>query len=221
MQNDAHKHSPARLDPSVRSRLSLLLLAGACVGLPSLAAGCGSDSTTAEPFDEYTGRWQQSMDATQASKFQLDCAERTPPLSIDFPLFTQLTLEAGTISDLYESAGPGDCQFYFSVVPKKGMSSIVNPDPITAMAPLCFINVNTAADPLTGDTIQTFLVVTPTTWNFNLKAPVKGKPPGAQLLTTAQVSITDFDSDTSPPTQVGSENCTYAITENLDKISQF
>jgi hypothetical protein len=88
------------------------------------------------------------------------------------------------------------------------------------MAPLCFINVSTATDPVSGHTIQTFLVVTPTTWNFNLKAPVKGKPPGAQLLTTAQVSITDVDADANPQTIVGSDDCTYAITENLDKISQ-
>ena len=210
----------------MRRHISLLRLACfialVSLGASGLVSGCSSSTDSAEPFEEYTGRWRLTADTTLTNSFHLVCPDPMPAQAIDiqFPLFTDVIMEPGTVADLYESAGPGDCQFSYDVVPKKGTSSVSNPDPLTGMPTSCAVSVNTSTDPATGDTVRTLLVITPTSWVFNLKPPVKGKAPGAQLIASAKVVLADVDVSTDPVTPLATTDCTYDILENLDKASQ-
>ncbi len=221
MQNHDDRYTPTHPNMGSRPRLACFI-ALVSLGASGLASGCSSSTDSAEPFEEYTGRWKLTADTTLTNSFHLVCPDPMPAqaIDIDFPLFTDVIMEPGTVADLYESAGPGDCQFSYNVVPKKGTSSVANPDPLTGMPTSCAVSVNTSTDPTTGDTVRTLLVITPTSWVFNLKAPVKGKAPGAQLIASAKVVLADVDVSTTPVTSLATTDCTYDILENLDKTSQ-
>jgi hypothetical protein len=141
-------------------------------------------------------------------------------IDTDFPLFTEVVLKEGTLSDLYESAGPGDCQFGFNAVPTKGTSAIVSPDPYKSKAAGCTVSLGAQTDPTTMDSIDTQLVLTPSNWQFNLKPPVKGKAPGAQLIGQAAITVNSVDLTTTPQMVVGSLPCTYDLLANLDKVTR-
>ena len=222
MQNHDDRYAPTHSDMGSRPRLACFI-ALVSLGASGLGSGCSSSTDSAEPFEEYTGRWRLTADTTLSNTFHLSCPNPMAALAIDVPdfqLFTDVVMEPGKLADLYESAGPGDCQFSYNVVPKMGTSSVVNPDPFTGMATTCAVSVNSSVDPATQDTIRTLLVITPTSWVFNLKAPVKGKAPGAQLIANAKVALDDVDVSTNPPSLLDTTDCTYDILENLDKVSQ-
>jgi hypothetical protein len=191
----------------------------AFLGVSALVSGCGSSSSP-EAFADFEGTWRLTADPVKLNSFRLVCPA---PISFndDFPLFTQQIMEPGTLSDLFESSGPGSCQFAFDAVPKMKAVSIVNPDPFTGMPSGCLaLDLGTSTDPLTAHDIDTQMVLTPSSWVFNLLAPVKGKAPAAQLIGHAAVDIVDIDVTANPSVAVGSTACTYDITANLDKVAK-
>ena len=82
------------------------------------------------------------------------------------------------------------------------------------------MSLGTQADAVTMDSIETLLALTPSNWQFNLKAPVKGKAPGAQLIGQAVINVTSVDLDTNPQMVVGTIPCTYDLLANLDKVTR-
>ncbi|MES1165343.1 MAG: hypothetical protein ABUR63_06295 [Verrucomicrobiota bacterium] len=182
----------------------------------ALAAGCGggdSDSLT-----EFEGSWRVTSDTARTSDFRLACP--AIPFDDQFPLFTGLILDRGTVTDIFESAGPGNCQFGFNSVPKMKAIEVANPDPFTNAAPRCLMDLGTSTDPANQHVIDTQFVITPVSWVFNLQAPVSGKAPQGQLIGHATVSLNDVDVTAEPPAIVGMTACTFDVRENLDKVSK-
>jgi hypothetical protein len=204
---------PSPADRRPRRALGASLIA---VAISLLASACSDNDS--QPLEDFVGTWVLTSDTTQTNNARLLCS--TAMIDTDFALFNQVVLKEGTLSDLYESAGPGDCQFGFDAVPAKGTSAIVSPDPYKSKAAGCTVSLGTQADAVTMDSIETLLALTPSNWQFNLKAPVKGKAPGAQLIGQAVINVTSVDLDTNPQMVVGTIPCTYDLLANLDKVTR-
>ncbi|MEP6652454.1 MAG: hypothetical protein ABJA82_03795 [Myxococcales bacterium] len=198
---------------------ALAIMASLAVG-GMAAVGCSSDA--GDNFSEYEGTWQTSADPALPSIFPLDCPERAEPYHKPYPLFTTVQLEPGTVSDLFDVAGPGSCRFGYDHV--KGMKTIalVNPDPLTGAPVRCFIHQGFSTDPNTTDDVSTDLFITPTEWSFRLQPVGKGKPPLAQLVGKAVADLVDtaFDKATDVPRVLASSPCTYSVTEYLEKVAK-
>jgi hypothetical protein len=194
--------------------VGLLLAAGG----GTLASGCSSDSDT-PAFAEFEGTWRVESGVAPAptSTFSLDCM--TSQISVDLPLWDRLVIGPGTVSDLIE--GPSNCQFAFNVTAaNKKIASVPATDPYspTATTVSCSTLINSSADPATGNTIDLFLDIVPSPWDFKLLAPVKGKAPTAQLVGTSAGQLSAFD--VTAGTAAGSDStCTYSVTANLTKLA--
>lgn len=198
------------------SALAALCLAG---GLATVAVGCSDDKDGASAFAEYEGTWRLNRDARNVAT--LSCPMLTPPFVGEFPLFTQMVLQAGTVSDVFDVGAPGDCQFAFNKVPMMKALSAVTPDPFTAAALQCVpLSLGSAADPMTGNTIETLMLLRPNSWVVNLQMPVQGKAPTAQLAGQAVLDVVDVDTDAMPQAVVATSPCTYTVGAFFDKVSK-
>jgi len=110
-------------------------LKGAFLIAGLLAAGCGSSSSgnpdgVAEPF---MGHWDIEGGS---SSFTLNCPATFG--SLTFPIWGQLELDHGVLSDLVDESGVCSSPGIGFDVEKGGVTAqVVDPDPFTQKAPLC------------------------------------------------------------------------------------
>ena len=116
---------PPLLSPGDRRQRRALGASLVAVAISLLASACSDNDS--QPLDDFVGTWVLTSDTatTSTSSFHILCASAM--LDGDLPLFTLLAMKEGTLSDLYETDGPNDCQFAFDAVPGKGTSAIVTP----------------------------------------------------------------------------------------------
>jgi hypothetical protein len=189
----------------------------AAVGMT--AAGCTSD--TGDSFSEYEGTWRTSVDPALTSSFSLDCPDLREPYHEPYQLFTTVQLEPGTVTDLFDVAGPGSCRFGYVHLAGKKTLGLPNPDPFTGAAVKCSINLANTTDPNTMDPVSTDLFITPGRWAFNLQPATKGKPPLAQLVGDAAVDLVETAINADRVARIlSSSPCTYAIAEYLEKVAK-
>ena len=106
-----------------------------------LLAGCGGSSGARSAgrrrSSSAAGSWITSVTARSASTAPPPFRIRRPPL------WNELPLEQGTLTDITETSGfclPNDLSFNLD---KDGVTlAIANPDPFTGMAPICAFQVS-------------------------------------------------------------------------------
>jgi hypothetical protein len=171
----------------------------------AVLVGCGGGST--DSLDEFTGTWTIDTDST----FTLQCPGMAdvPDLSL---WTSEMMIAPGPVSDLVETNGA--CQFRFDVAGK--VASVAEPDPVTGAPPTCSLQLNLADT--TGNEVLDDVVIQPIAgqWLFRLELPVKGKPPGAQVLGSANWTETRRFVN-GMTTTVGP--CTYVVAANLTKLA--
>lgn len=195
-----------RLPKTIRSRIKGLLGTGLLLGTGALAAGCSSSSND-DALAEFEGTWRIETNSVTS----LACPAST--LLLALPLWDKVTLERGAASDLTEISGPDNCQLPFDVSGKS--ASVPATDPYTSKPVTC----ETYLGPSGDGTVDFFLDLFPTHWDFNLLAPVKGQAPTAQLQSTAPSTFSRRDSTTGA-VLTSDKDCSYTMTLNLTKIAK-
>lgn len=167
------------------------------------AVGC---SSSAGKLDEYVGTWTI---APETSTFTLTCPTTVLSSgSAPFSLWTLVTLEEGTVSDLAEVSGA--CPTYYDVT-GTGTATLASPDPFTGEAPRCLIDGSQDR--------SLFLEFQYTSWKITLQMPVKGHPPHGQMIGNANVALFGVDENGGlVPDERG--DCSYVAKADLIKVSK-
>lgn len=168
-----------------------------------VASGCSSSDGNA--LDEYTGTWNIDPDPAK-SMFTLTCPFLADPIPL--PLWSQVRMEEGTLSDLVELGGT--CPGYYDVT-SKGTATLSSPDPFTSMAPICQVFIDEAS--------TQYIEFRFTNWKITLQAPVKGQAPHGQMIGTAGAPIFILDADGVPQPDERGE-CSYVVHADLTKIAK-
>jgi hypothetical protein len=186
--------------PRAISAFGISVLALAALGLPA----CGGSDDGLGALEPYAGLWQ--LEAAPAPVQQLTC----PSDMTDgpFPLWVELSIEPGAITDLVELASP--CVFHYQVAGKT--ANLVNPDPFTMMAPSCLLGFTDIEDTLD-------IVPNVTSWALTLQDPLsQGGPPRMVLSGTAAVTISPFDPTTGAP--LPTVACNYNVNSTFAKVTR-
>jgi hypothetical protein len=168
-----------------------------------LASGCGSSSSTTNPdglAEGFMGTWDIQGSTTS---FSLSCPASTDIGTVSFPIWTELELDHGVLSDLADvskACVPPGITFD---VDKKGLTaSAVNPDPFSGNAPLCefVLGNDTAGNPVFIDFSFSSLTIT------KLADSGTGKAPRVLFAGSAMGPLMRFDSSG----KLGAtDTCTY------------
>ena len=162
-------------------RLKGMLRAPSLLTLAVLA-GCGGSSESADPTDDFIGRWE--LLPTMTTAFNLTCGATTQP----YIQWVELVFEHGSVTDLIDTSGLLDRQFGCSpVLPYNiggNTASIVNPDPYVGGAPFC----EALAFDAMGNAVALFEFAPGPDWAFELQPKVADKPPEGILKGSATVT---------------------------------
>lgn len=171
-----------------------------------LVAGCGSSDD--EPFQDYVGIWQIDFEESQ---FTLNCPEPNTASSGEIPLWDQVVIERGTLTDLVETSG--SCPMKMDVKGGVAIAAVADPDPFTGASPVCRLNASDPPGLIFADIRPSF--------ELRVLKPEKGKAPRAQLVSGTQAGTLTFVTVGADGTEIPDPACTYIPHVELTKVVQF
>jgi hypothetical protein len=163
-------------------RLTGMLSAPSLLTLAVLA-GCGGSSESADPADNFIGRWEL-LPNTTTTAFTLTCNAMPQP----YIQWVELVFEHGSVTDLIDTSGLLDREFGCSPILPYNIAgdraSIVNPDPYLGGAPFC----EALAFDAMGAAVALLEFVPGADWAFELQPKVADKPQEGILKGSATVT---------------------------------
>jgi hypothetical protein len=176
----------------------------------AVLAGCGGSSESADPTDNFVGRWE--LLPTTTSAFTLNCNM----MPGEYIQWTELVFEHGSATDLVETSGLLIPQFgclpALSYDISGDTASLANPDPYIGGPPVC----EALAFDAMGNAIALLEFAPKSDWVFELQAKVADKPREGILKGSAVV--TPFVPDATGTMLVPQPACDYTSGTGGDRF---